>query len=1045
MRFKFLFLVIFLFGISFVYADGCCFDVSSGICSLRVPYNSCPSPNIWNPDSSCNALSECSMGCCVLGRSVSYTTQRNCQIESSAKGFEFQWQPSSSANQCSSLSKAQTLGACIYDYDFCKFTEKKQCTPENFHEGKLCSDPSLKTRCKKTEKTKCFDDGNVYKVDSCGNRDELVNNCVYSEGYICQQKSSGEAFCKNLNCVDIGKKNGESWCIGLNGKILNSDVREVVFKKTNEKAGPIKKKGEAKDYIFQDNVGTRFFRQICIDGKVVTEPCADYRNEVCIPNGNNAKCVANPAQDCFAANVLDEETGLNKIENCDPEWCFVTRLDDCLQFLGEENIICGEERANWRNLPQAKAGIMVLEVSSDLMKELSLPMCVPKITTGRDLSSKNYSAKGECSIGDYGPKHAWLDHDMGSCDGWRIKESSTYNTIINSEEKRWGNAGLISLDPKDWKRDDCAGVGVGFCKVPNYSNHPLFFEGNKWCSLEDRFEINFPGMKSLASSGKIADPKLIELLNQRTIGLGDCAGKLNWLDVEGTTENIAESIVKRGTEGRTDHILFKFFFSAKDWRPPSSGNCTLCGADGLPCSEYRCKAIGKNCEYKEPKGIDSGVCVSSNDLRSPTIFHAQDPQNPVPPFSSVKIILNTDEDSYCKFDLSRTSGKIDNMKYETDGKFSRTHEFRLTMSRALREDEDVNNYPVLTKDGKYEIFIRCEDGAGNYNVNPYIINLEIMKTPDQIPPEILEFYPPSNSFVEFNKTTKKIKFRLNEPAECRWDLEDKHYDEMGISLNKEGNLYNLNQFSCDNQITEENIAKGFFCEGELRNITTVIGNSTRFYIKCQDQPELEGKEDQYYQRNKNNKSFQYVLKASHALEIIDFSPIEDYIAGSSIQNISIQLRTKDGAERGKAECKWRLKIGDVLSSWKLFNRTNSSTHIDLIPNPIETLYKIDVLCKDVAGNKASASYNLNLIIDRSPPKILRAYTSTGHLTISLDEKANCKFANNDGCIHVYNNGSSMERIKDKEFKTSLKKGTPYYIRCEDLFGNSACYPEIVVY
>ncbi|MEM4181600.1 MAG: hypothetical protein QXX68_00350 [Candidatus Pacearchaeota archaeon] len=1039
----FLFIVLAIVSFSFVSSEVCCFYPSNGICSERVPSNVCTENSGIVVGSSCSSSAECSMGCCVLGLGVKYTTRRQCELDSLSGGFQVDWRPLSE-DQCSNLASSGVMGACVYNYDFCSYTKKENCrgTDKIFYEGKLCSDPSLKTRCSKTDRTKCFEDGNIYFVDSCGNRDSLVQECKYSEGFICVQNTSKKAICKSLNCVDKWgnkRKNGESWCIGLDGNVLTDDVRGAEFKKTDEKLP-----------AFNDAVGSRFFRQVCIDGEIVTEPCADYRNEVCIPMDGGAKCVANWGDACYDANVVDEVTGENKIEDCDPEWCYITRLDDCIQFQGEETIYCGQQRKDWRNLPQAQAGKNLMEVSSPLLQDLNLRMCVPKIAPGSDISSKiigsEKSGAGICSLGDYsrniGFKRSKRDEYY-----YLYPKLSTCNSTGNFA---WGCGGIFSLSYSDWSEYD------GWTwKCETNSNNPI--ASPLWKDrCGDENDDGCLGAACIKSGQKkalpINNPGVTSFLSKRLVGISDCAGDSNWVGASGSIAPLSiEEIPCKYTGGEKHRweITCYYSFKAKPWRPPSSGNCSLCGADGLPCSEYRCKAIGKNCEYKEPRGIDTGVCVSSNDFSGPVISISQDPPNPIPPYSSVKITITTNEDSYCKFDFKSGGVNIENMKYETDSKFGKTHEFILSAPRAAIDNEDIQAYPFLTRDGKYEIFIMCEDSAGN--ANQKVHQLEVMKTPDEIPPSILEFVPPSNSFVEFNRTTKRIRFKLNEPAECRWDFDGgKAYGEMGLArvINEEGEeeVISQNDFACDNEINEETTAKGYWCEGELRNITTVVGNSTKFYIKCKDQPWLEGKENQYYKRNENQRAFEYSLRPSMALEIVDFSPKGEYITGSDKQNLSIQLKTANGVERGKAECKWKLKINNISSAWKFFNRTNSTTHTDVILNLVEGDYEISVQCEDAAGNLAQDKYSLVVIIDKEPPKLLRVYNDKGNLKIVLNEKAtSCKFLNSLGCAFVAQNGTTMSRIKDNEFTTGLKKGQLYYIRCEDVFGNSACYPEIFVH
>jgi len=1056
------------FSFAFVSANGCCYYESSGICSQNVEKAVCDNARgVWTFGSSCNRA-ECKLGCCILGTMFRFITDRTCQIESLARGFTKSWQESSSLDSCYALVSQKEMGACIYNSDSCNYVKKDRCMSKNFHVDKLCSDSSLNTRCKKTSKTRCFEDG-VYHLDSCGNQDELVQICNYEKGFICRQKSSNEAFCKNLNCDTIEKKNGESWCVGLNGKkYSNLDVRRIGIGQTN-----------LYPELFVTNVGSEFFKQSCIDGEVVTEPCAPYRSEVCVSDGVQARCIANLGADCYSAN-LDEPLLSTKnsdvgkyvngvwtnqpyysyvdYDSCDPEWCYVWRALDCVKSdEGGGQTLCGQERWNRGVYPQFSNERGDGEFASATLADLSLNRCVPKIPIGHDISIKGFGddVGGYCSMADFSA-NTWLDHDMGSR-RWFIKSSDTHNTFVSKSEGRYGNAGLISLNPIHWRFYD-EGELTWNLNVPENKN-PLYLDSSNSCWIDWSCGSSFLIRRSLVqfrsaiSKGKLVDPILIKLLNKRaSIGFGDCAGSLNFIGEKGSISNYPFSNSARGQ--RDDLLLFSFSFTTRSFRPPSSGDCDQCGKMDLPCSEYRCNALGRNCEYKEPRGIDSGVCISSNDFRPPVISHSQNPSEEIPPFSPVVITLTTDEDSYCKFDFGSVDGTIEGLRYETSGEFARKHTFVLNVPGRARYDDDFPELPLLTRDGNYTLFVRCEDGAGNYNVNPYLVPLNVMDTPDGLPANILEFYPLTNSFVKYNTTEKEIRFKLNEPAECRWDFEDKEYKQMGemISLDFNGeensSFLNSNQFFCRG-LSNEDLFQGYFCSKTLTNVTLEIGRSTKYFIRCKDQPWLEENNPNpaYYSRNVNQRSFEYVLRPSLALEIFDHYPFSGvFVVGGSVGNITYTLTTKGGAERGKASCEWRIKTGEIRTSWQSFDKTNSSNH-EMVLTSLQTAdYSIESRCEDIAGNRANLTTQLNIVMDTNPPEINRLYNDRGNLKISLNEKANCKFVTKTGCHTVFANGTLMFGSADRtEFTTNLVKATPYFIRCEDDFGNSRCFRDIIFY
>ncbi len=271
-------------------------------------------------------------------------------------------------------------------------------------------------------------------------------------------------------------------------------------------------------------------------------------------------------------------------------------------------------------------------------------------------------------------------------------------------------------------------------------------------------------------------------------------------------------------------------------------------------------------------------------------------------------------------------------------------------------------------------------------------------------------------------------------------------DLEGLEEGEEPDLDNTNQFNCED-LSEEGLSQGYFCSGTLTNVTLEIGKSTKYFIRCKDQPWLEenNPDPNYYSRNVNPLSKEYVLKPSSSLTIIDFYPLSgDFFVGGSVGNITYGIRTKDGAERGKASCEWRVR--DDRIAWAPYSRTNSSSHEVVLTSLQNKNYFIETRCEDIAGNKVNMSSQLNIIIDNSAPVLTRVYNDRGNLKISLDEKGKCKFVNKLGCYAILSNGTLMSGSSNrKEFSTNLIKATPYYIKCSDDFGNSKCYEDIVFF
>jgi len=324
---------------------GCCFDSSEGLCMENTPQKVCNDANgTWVDDSECN-IPQCELGCCVLGTQASFVTLTRCKQLSGFFGLETNFRKDIRDElTCINLAASQDQGACVFESEFettCKFTTRAErlgtemsgdiTSAPVFYKDFLCSAEELGTNCGPSENTMCVEGKEeVYFQDTCGNPANIYDaskvndksywrkiidksascgyndangnagsrncgNCDYFSGSICAEGKAdyGNYFCTDLNCYNTenGKdyKNGESWCI--------YDSIE----------------GEGKDLV-----GSRHFRHVCINGEETIEPCADFRNEVCIENTieaggsefTEAACRVNRWTDCIDQD--EEEDCLNE-------------------------------------------------------------------------------------------------------------------------------------------------------------------------------------------------------------------------------------------------------------------------------------------------------------------------------------------------------------------------------------------------------------------------------------------------------------------------------------------------------------------------------------------------------------------------------------------------------------------------------------------------------------------------------------------------------------------------------------------------------------
>jgi len=1014
-----------LFGIVFLsfVSAGCCFDSSNGLCTLYADSSGCSTfGGEYFSSQTCN-VNKCTLGCCQLGQQTEYVTQRQCEIDSSTYGFTTAWSQIG-RNECNTLSNTQAEGACVIgEYaDVCTYTTAGECAGV-FHSNTNCIDLGI---CEATSDNVCYKE-DVYYKDSCGNIANKKEDCSYDGGTICTEKSYRDAYCRNLNCAG-GKKNGDSWCVDLFG---NGGVNV----KTPEQMGWDIDRGWSKS---EPPVGSRYFTQTCLDGVIITTGCADFRSETCESGENSigAECKKNDWNICAEANSeeADASTGSKVDESaCDSEYCniFTTKVEPTAG--STFTIAGGEVTVN----TGANAGS-----NEKAVADLHLEMCVPNVKGGLQFyksattSSSSSSKESICSQGSY--KAAVTFHRECNIRGTvpSLFGATDYCTwYLDTPNGNYGYAGLLNEADKQWG-------GVGGTKIWGENENLDLGEGS-----HEKGEDPYSGRMGAIYAGRmdktILSTETVKALKQRCAAISDCAVQWTWIgkdvgptnpwgliiDSAGGPENgpFYMNCKKSGDDKVTCNFEFKCVpFKAET----SDSECEKCGKDGLPCSEYRCMTLGSGCKFAQPDGVDKGYCVKESDKSAPSISCKDCPKEPVRPWTPITFTIATDKPSECRFNFKSAGGSYDDMQYEfgTEG-YAMQHTIKLNLpGQTTGLSGDISEYPLLDNEGgKYKLLVRCIDVAGNGKTsNPYSINFEVMQYPDRIPPSILSFNPISGSSIRYNTTTKQISFELNEPAECRWSFEDKYFNQSE------------NNFDCTTEINQNALAI-YECSGTLRNITTDLSEETKFYIKCKDQPWLEGNETDLYKRNEQDSrtGYEYILRPSEFFEIFEVAPSGDVKKGGANITIDLSAITTGGSAGGVSACKWRVSNSTpIIAGWHDFIETNSNIHRQVLTSPFIGDNYVQVKCVDSAGNIDDKNITVNLFIDQDGPIIVRLYNKNNNLKIFTNEDSMC-YTPLDlklGCGFEFENAVLMSGFEN-EHQTTWKNGQNYFIRCKDYQGN----------
>ncbi len=524
-----------------------------------------------------------------------------------------------------------------------------------------------------------------------------------------------------------------------------------------------------------------------------------------------------------------------------------------------------------------------------------------------------------------------------------------------------------------------------------------------------------------------------------------------------------------GGVGDTKEVEVEFECNA--WKAPqaSEEQCELCNndPDGLPCNEYRCHSLGEGCRIigeDELYENETTVCYYAGEGDNTAPYIMKDSIEGDYQFITDNLPENVDlqikksnteciqENSKISFKLKTTDGgggedeyavcaynwesvgvnpenNYENVPEVTDGEyfnggrvFAKTHIFDKRLP-GIDEAESVSGNPG-NREGDLNMYVRCidygqgNDGAGNFNIEEYVINICITDRPDEEIATINKYLPSSGSYIPYGKNESSLQIYLSEPASCSWSEKDEGYEEM-----KPFTLCEDNYNKCSSGINCK-------CSTLLSELTQ---EENKIYIKCKD---TNG--------NINLQSFEYIIKATQSpLEITSTSPEGKIKRGGTEGAVELTATTSGGAYNGKSICRYKFIRGSNFEGLgDEFYNTNSTNHKQVFTEGLpDGDYTILTECKDEADNKAQKNITFTLEVDDSPPVVVRAYKDGGNLKLITDENARCYYSFKD-CNFGFDDEdvTSMTTALSKEHSAKWIGGKNYYVKCEDAWEtrNSGC-------
>lgn len=483
----------------------------------------------------------------------------------------------------------------------------------------------------------------------------------------------------------------------------------------------------------------------------------------------------------------------------------------------------------------------------------------------------------------------------------------------------------------------------------------------------------------------------------------------------------------------------------KVWQPQTGGeNCETCNNKLFPCTEYQCKSLGVGCGIIN-KNTDYQECFwnNSRDITPPTmnawedalqpgygydplppeavrgveIKYAQEGQEKecLPAWAPFSFGVTLDKRGYCRFEDHRTPS-FEDMTLDFGGsnlwKINHSQVMSFPNIATLQAElEELGEEIEISIDENFEFYVRCANENGHANTEEFLFKFCIDKGPDTDQPYIVGFNwldkSPISFFEENESHEVYAEAYVNEPAECRWDHNDRDYEDMQNNMTCATDAFNYNA-----QLT-------YTCSGTLTGLENRKEN--KFYFRCEDSA-----------GNVNQQSRVLSLIGTQPLVISSAGPDAETIKGATGNvKVTLEATTSAGYEEGRAVCSYSA-TGDT-EDYTLFDNTDSHQHSTDV-RLTEGIYNYHIRCNDLGGNFDSVIINFAVETDTKAPTVVRVYKEGSNLKIITDEPAECVYDLLD-CTYLFDDGLPMVSHDDTSHVADWNTQNTFYIKCRDEFEN----------
>jgi len=976
------------------------------------------------------------------------------------------------------------MGCCVLATT-CKRTKREECNNLNgqffrdfdpLHPTYCSSLQPQCSMCQANDSKTCTDfDVNVHNVDSCGNIEDIDNNCQ-NKNEVCVDED-GNAHCGGSCTIDNkAHGNGESWCIyDVNPSYY--DNLDFSIPENEDTDNP-----ETTNKIPFGVMGSRDFRAICVYGKEIIEPCADYRNQICVQDesAKTAGCIMNMWPECL---TIKNKSICEANKHC--VWDVNAEYKDGHAWPGYHWGYQGREI--WEHASSDDAR---LQKQHEPFANFS---CLPRYPPGFPSTTSAEGCEGlnetECRMNS---NCLW---NLGECnsslnliEGPLVCGSATY--VCKVEHNTYGGCRhncdcetskfAKAMAKKCSALGDC-GMNInimkktstdGFIVTRVYGNDTKVLEDIYADEWKEIFKNYFNSIKRISGFGlgenkgivsgtKLTTPSSVDFL-QAIEKLKE--SKSEFYDVwegkfEGSGYNWGGGPLFKWIAGIVATVLGVLAFpysgpigaiiaaaigvavvwilktispwaTARTWyyvfeckpasAPLGGDDCEKCNEDPeRPCSEYRCKSLGQACILIN-KGTGEEKCISDLD-------------DGIPP-KIIEAKSLTDGYSIQNFQAGPPGGG-----FTIKGPVSDCFRAWESMMVQMKTNEFAKCGYSFTLNTPYEQMRKFDNGASyHHTLNLKFPNEEqgsgqhtmFIKCQDVFGHTFAVDYPVSFC-VEVGPDVSPPVIIGTVPRTGSGFPEGAQTIPLSIIVNEPSQCrWNKQDINYENmgpttQCDSEPLISGNYkCDTELTDLVPDITNY--FYIRCNDTV-----------GNMNQQSYELKLLPTPPLLITSIDPEDDStIKGCEVAGIILNVTTAEGADDGKATCYWK----NTTSIWNEFSKTDSTSHSTEI-SIFQGLNTIDIKCQDSMSITQNQT-TFNVIVDKDAPKITRIYKSGGSLILRTDEPATCSYHYSAGQKISGCNFTADDTLYAKFFDsigetthTTAWDNEPWYVKCYDKCGN----------